>query len=56
VLHNGIGNLHFAGEHCSYAFLGYMEGALNSGSRVARKIAKRDGLTLPDIPETKKPE
>ena len=36
--------LHFAGEHTCYAFIGYMEGALNSGYRLARKIAVRDGL------------
>jgi monoamine oxidase len=36
--------LHFAGEHTCYAFMGYMEGALNSGYRVARKLAVRDGL------------
>jgi monoamine oxidase len=56
VLHNGVGRLHFAGEHCSYGFLGYMEGGLNSGARTAQKIAKRDGLTIPPIPEPKKPE
>jgi monoamine oxidase len=38
------GRLHFAGEHCSYAFVGYMEGALQSGLRVAKRMAKRDGL------------
>jgi len=27
--------LHFAGEHTSYAFMGYMEGALSSGFRLA---------------------
>jgi monoamine oxidase len=36
--------LHFAGEHTCYAFVGYMEGALNSGYRLARRIAERDGL------------
>lgn len=36
--------LHFAGEHTCYAFVGYMEGALNSGYRLARKIAIRDGF------------
>jgi monoamine oxidase len=35
--------LHFAGEHCSYAFVGWMEGALSSGVRTARRLAKRDG-------------
>jgi len=32
------GNLHFAGEHTSYAFQGFMEGALRSGERVAGEI------------------
>jgi monoamine oxidase len=41
-LHHGLGRLHFAGEHTCYAFVGYMEGALNSGLRVARQIAARD--------------
>jgi monoamine oxidase len=34
--------LHFAGEHTCYAFTGYMEGALQSGLRVAEYIARRD--------------
>jgi monoamine oxidase len=34
--------LHFAGEHTCYAFPGYMEGALQSGLRVAERIARRD--------------
>lgn len=38
------GWLHFAGEHTCYAFVGYMEGALNSGYRLARRIAVRDGI------------
>jgi monoamine oxidase len=40
----GIGRLHFAGEYTSYAFMGYMEGALNSGASVARRIAVKDGV------------
>lgn len=31
--------LHFAGEHCCYAFVGWMEGALSSGVRLARRLA-----------------
>lgn len=31
--------IHFAGEHCCYRFVGYMEGALTSGTEVARRIA-----------------
>ncbi len=33
TLRQGIGRLHFAGEHTSYAFMGYMEGALEFGRR-----------------------
>ena len=41
---NGIqgrreGNLHFAGEHTSVNFQGYIEGALRSGQRCANEIA-----------------
>lgn len=36
---DGLAPLHFAGEHTSYAFPGYMEGALSSGVRVARALA-----------------
>jgi monoamine oxidase len=32
------GRLHLAGEHTCYKFVGYMEGALQSGIRVARAI------------------
>jgi len=35
---------HFAGEHTCYAFMGYMEGALASGYRLARKLAVRDRI------------
>jgi monoamine oxidase len=38
------GWLHFAGEHTCYAFMGYMEGALSSGYRLARRLAVRDGV------------
>ncbi len=38
------GGLHVAGEHACYKFVGYMEGALQSGARVARRIATRDGV------------
>jgi monoamine oxidase len=37
------GWLHFAGEHTCFAFIGYMEGALSSGYRLARRLAVRDG-------------
>jgi len=38
------GRLHLAGEHTCYKFVGYMEGALDSGIRVAKRLAVRDGL------------
>lgn len=44
TLHDGIGRLHFAGEYSSYAFMGFMEGALHSGAAVARRIAVKDGV------------
>ena len=44
LLHKGMGRLHFAGEHTSYKFVGYMEGALNSGAAIAKRIAARDGV------------
>ena len=44
TLRQGIGRLQFAGEHTSYAFPGYMEGALESGAAAARRIAQRDGV------------
>jgi monoamine oxidase len=43
-MNKGRGRLHFAGEHTCYAFIGYMEGALQSGLRVAERIARRDGI------------
>ncbi len=43
MLRKGFGNLHFAGEHTCYAFVGYMEGGLQSGIGVAGRIAARDG-------------
>jgi monoamine oxidase len=36
----------FAGEHTSWAFMGYMEGALSSGYRVAARIALRDAIGI----------
>ncbi|MBX3403575.1 MAG: FAD-dependent oxidoreductase [Phycisphaeraceae bacterium] len=36
------GRLHLAGEHTCIKFVGYMEGALQSGVRIARRIARRD--------------
>ncbi len=45
LLYAGVENrLHFAGEHTCYKFVGYMEGALNSGASIARRLAVRDGV------------
>jgi monoamine oxidase len=45
-LWDGIGGrMQFAGEHCAYAFTGYMEGALHSGVAAARRIAETMGVT-----------
>ncbi len=44
MLQKGLGRLHFAGEHCCYKFVGYMEGALNSGVTLAKRLAQRDGV------------
>lgn len=41
----GLGPLRFAGEHCCYRFIGYMEGALSSGVDAARAIAHFEGAT-----------
>jgi monoamine oxidase len=44
TLYDGLGRLHFCGEHTSYQFIGYMEGGLHSGASLARRLAQRDGL------------
>lgn len=38
-----VGNLYFAGEHCSTRFKGYMNGAAETGRRAADEIAKAVG-------------
>lgn len=47
IFDRGVGNLHFAGEHTCYAFIGYMEGALQSGIRVANRLIVRDKIANP---------
>jgi monoamine oxidase len=49
IFEKGVGNIHFAGEHTCYAYIGYMEGALQSGIRVSNRLAVRDGLAAPII-------
>lgn len=34
------GNIHFAGEHCSYNFQGYMEGGAREGRRAANEVLR----------------
>lgn len=52
LLRKGIaGRLHFAGEHACYKFVGYMEGALNSGVSLAARLAERDGVAKPAEPK-----
>lgn len=41
ILRSGLGRIHFAGEHTCYKFVGYMEGALNSGVSVAKRLVLR---------------
>lgn len=36
-----VGNLFFAGEHCSYDFQGYMNGAAQSGLETAKAVMAR---------------
>jgi monoamine oxidase len=43
ILHHGIGRLHFAGEHTCFKFVGYMEGALNSGASLAKRLLTKSG-------------
>jgi monoamine oxidase len=35
-----VGNLYFAGEHCSADFQGYMEGAAETGVNAAMMVLK----------------
>lgn len=39
--HKPVGNLHFAGEHTSLNFAGYMEGAAESGLRVVEEVLRK---------------
>jgi monoamine oxidase len=44
MLYNGLagGRLRFAGEATCYKFVGYMEGALNSGASLAKRMALKE--------------
>jgi monoamine oxidase len=41
------GNIHFCGEHTSYEWQGWMEGAAQSGALVAAEVLEDAGLPLP---------
>jgi monoamine oxidase len=41
ILKDGLDPLHFAGEHASIRFFGFMEGGLHSGVQAARKLQSR---------------
>jgi monoamine oxidase len=40
-------NIHFAGEHCSVRYQGFMNGAVESGKRVAMEITAPPPLLMP---------
>lgn len=40
IFNNGIGRLQFAGEHTSLGFIGYMEGALETGVARAQRLQR----------------
>ena len=42
---DGLAPLRFAGEHTAYGFIGYMEGALRSGVRVAKDLVNQHAGT-----------
>ncbi len=42
-----VRNLHFCGEHCSLDFQGYMEGACETGAKVAAEILADLGMSPP---------
>ncbi len=44
LLYKGYDHLHFAGEHACYKFCGFMEGALQAGITLAKRLAQRDGV------------
>lgn len=41
-----VDNLHFAGEHTSEDYQGYMEGGAESGARAAMEVAEALGLSM----------
>jgi monoamine oxidase len=41
------GRVHFAGEHTSAAWQGYLNGAVESGQRAGREVAAALGVKMP---------
>ena len=50
-----VDNLHFAGEHTSAEFQGYMEGGCSSGLRAAAEVLSDLGLLAPEAPRESAP-
>ncbi|MFM7057148.1 MAG: flavin monoamine oxidase family protein [Planctomycetota bacterium] len=48
ILNDGIGRMHFAGEHASFSFFGFMEGGLHSGFQAAHRLMQRDRIAIPE--------
>ncbi len=51
-----VGRLHFAGEHCSLAAQGFMEGGCETGEAVAREILHARGMERPHELEERRPQ
>ncbi len=44
--------VHFAGEHSNYGFAGYMEGALNAGASLAKRLVAQHQTEPAKVPVT----
>ena len=55
IVEEGLPPLMFAGEHTAYGFIGYMEGALSSGVRVARALLAGPSPTPVEPPAQSQP-
>ena len=44
-----VGQLHFAGEHCSLQFQGFMEGAIETGEATARALLADLAIRSPPL-------
>ena len=48
------GRIHFAGDHCSQEFIGFMEGAAREGARAAREVLVDLGSITQDTPPARR--